>query len=165
MKVREIMTRRVESCQPSTDLAAVAMIMWRNDCGVVPVLGEDGRKAVGVITDRDICVALATRHRRAEEVLVRDVMSGKLHCVAADDDIREALDRMKAERVRRLPVVGADGSLQGIVSINDIILHAGRARGRAHAAISAAGVLEVLQALCEHRGAPAGAREEEMAGV
>jgi len=165
MKVREIMTRQVESCRPGTDLAAAAMIMWRNDCGVVPVVGEDGRTALGVITDRDICVALATRHRRAEEVLVGDVMSGKLHRLAADDDIRVALNRMKAERVRRLPVVGAKGSLQGIVSMNDIILHAEPARGRAHVAITAEDVLEVLKALCEHRKAPAAAREEELAGV
>src|SRR5439155_7015286 len=105
MKVQDVMTKGVESCRRSTDLAAAAMIMWRMDCGVVPVVGDDGREAVGMITDRDICVAVATRHRRPEEITVGEVVSGTLYKVRPGDDIRAALEAMRAERVRRLPVV------------------------------------------------------------
>ena len=65
MKVREVMTSEVEICDPGHDLAAAAMIMWRRDCGAVPVVEPESNRALGVITDRDICMALATRHRQA----------------------------------------------------------------------------------------------------
>ncbi len=65
MKVQSIMTRDVEACTAETNLADAAMIMWRNDCGVVPVVEEPDRRVIGLITDRDICMAVATKDRRA----------------------------------------------------------------------------------------------------
>ena len=61
MKVEEVMTRDVQSCYPETNLAEAAMQMWRGDFGVLPVV--DSGKVVGMITDRDICMAAATKHR------------------------------------------------------------------------------------------------------
>jgi CBS domain-containing protein len=58
MKVREVMIDRVTSCNSNTNLATVAGLMWENDCGVLPVL-DDGGKVVGMITDRDTCIAVA----------------------------------------------------------------------------------------------------------
>src|SRR5580765_876539 len=86
MKVQDVMTKGVEACSRDTNLAAVAMIMWRMDCGAVPVV-SDGRTAVGMITDRDICVAVATKHRRAEEITVAEVVSDRLYRVRPEDDI------------------------------------------------------------------------------
>ena len=60
MKVKDVMTRHVQVCTPDNDLASVAMIMLKNDCGMVPVMKYDC-EVVGVITDRDICLAVATR--------------------------------------------------------------------------------------------------------
>jgi CBS domain-containing protein len=151
MKVQDVMTKGAEVCGRSTDLAATAMIMWRMDCGVVPVVGEDGREAVGMITDRDICVAVATRHRRAEEITVGEVISGTLYKVRPGDDIRAALEAMRSERVRRLPVV-KDSALVGIISINDIIRAAEKQAGRARPEISAEDVLEVMKSICEPAG-------------
>jgi len=151
MKVQDVMTKGVESCRRSSDLAAAAMIMWRMDCGVVPVVGDDGREAVGMITDRDICVAVATRHRRAEEITVGEVVSGTLYKVRPGDDIRAALEAMRAERVRRLPVV-RDGALVGIISINDIVRTAEKQAGRARPDISPEDILEVMKAICEPDG-------------
>jgi CBS domain-containing protein len=151
MKVQDVMTRGAEACSRNTDLAAAAMIMWRMDCGVVPVVGEDGREAVGMITDRDICVAVATRHRRAEEITVGEVISGTLYKVRPGDDIRAALEAMQSERVRRLPVV-RDGALVGIISINDIIRAAEKQAGRVRPDISPEDVLEVMKAICEPDG-------------
>lgn len=59
MKVREIMTTDVSSCQPETNLADAAKNMWGRDCGILPIVTGDGRVS-GVITDRDICMAVAT---------------------------------------------------------------------------------------------------------
>jgi CBS domain-containing protein len=151
MKVQDLMKKDVDSCGRNTDLAAAAMIMWRKDCGVVPVVGNEG-EAVGMITDRDICMAVATRHLRPEEIAVSEVMSDKVYKVRPGDDIRAALEAMRSERVRRLPVVSPDGVLQGIISINDIVLAAGRSTGGKRPDILAEDVLEVLKSICEHDG-------------
>src|SRR5262245_35747142 len=91
MKVKDVMTRGIETCTQDTDLAAAAMTMWRRDCGVVPVADAQG-KLVGVITDRDICMAVATKHRPAEQVHVRELITGTLHAVRPEDDVKAALD-------------------------------------------------------------------------
>src|SRR5260221_12493911 len=119
MKVKDIMSRSVETCAPDTDLAAAAMTMWRRDCGVVPVADTQG-KVVGVITDRDICMAVATRHRPPEQVQVRELVSGKLHTVRPEDDIKTAMETMRKEQIRPLPVVQRDGTIAGMLSISDL---------------------------------------------
>jgi CBS domain-containing protein len=151
MKVQDVMTKGVEACSRDTNLAAVAMIMWRMDCGAVPVV-SDGRTAVGMITDRDICVAVATKHRRAEDITVAEVVSDRLYRVRPEDDIRAALEAMRSERVRRLPVVNAGDQLVGIISINDVIRAAGKPSTRTRPDIGAEDVLEVMKAICEHDG-------------
>lgn len=149
MKIQEVMTRDVEPCRAATDLAAVSMTMWRRDCGIVPVI-DDARRVVGVVTDRDICMALATRHRRAEDVTAQEVMSSRLISVRPDDDVRLALETMRTQRVRRLPVVDAERCLRGMVSINDVVLHAQPSGGRGTATPSANDVLMTLQGICQH---------------
>ncbi|MBI3856789.1 MAG: CBS domain-containing protein, partial [Planctomycetes bacterium] len=121
MNISEICTRGVKSCRPQDDLAAAAAIMWERDCGAVPVLDEAG-KLVGVITDRDICIAVATRKRLASEIPVVEVMSGKAVACRTGDSIQEALRLMREARIRRLPILDEKGALKGIVSVNDIIL-------------------------------------------
>lgn len=149
MKTHELMTRDVDACSPATDLAAVSMAMWRQDCGIVPVI-DDGRHVLGVITDRDICMALATRHRRAEELNAGEVMSGEVAFVRPEDDVRVALETMRTRRVRRLPVVDTEQRLRGVVSINDVVLHARPSGGRVTSGISANDVLSTLQGICGH---------------
>lgn len=148
MKIRNLMTPNVESCGPHTDLSAAAMVMWRQDCGIVPVVNSD-RRVVGVITDRDICMAVATRHRPPETVTVGEVISGRLATVRPDDDATLALETMRTERVRRLPVVDTDGRLQGIVSINDLVLHT-EPGARHGSEITLEAVLQTMKAICEH---------------
>jgi CBS domain-containing protein len=119
MKVKELMTTDVKRCSLETNLAAAARIMWEGDCGAVPVTDERDH-VVGIITDRDICIAAATRPRTEGEIPVKDVISGALYTCAPGDDVRAALDTMKARKIRRLPVVEQGGRLVGIVSIHDI---------------------------------------------
>ena len=150
MKVKDVMTKPVESCTRSTDLATAAEIMWRHSCGVVPVVSDDGRHALGVITDRDICMASATRHRAPGELQVGQVMTGHLFKVEPEDDLHLALERMRNERVRRLPVVNRNGGLVGVISINDIVLMAEPVRGRFRVDVSANDLLETLKVICAH---------------
>jgi CBS domain-containing protein len=119
MKVKDLMTTDVKRCSPETNLASAAKIMWEGDCGAVPVTDERDH-VVGVITDRDICIAAATRPSREGEIPVKDVISKAAYTCAPADDVRAALDTMKARKVRRLPVVDQGGRLVGIVSIHDI---------------------------------------------
>jgi CBS domain-containing protein len=148
MKVQDIMTSDVETCGPESDLAAAAAIMWRRDCGAVPIVDAE-RRIVGMITDRDICMAVCTRHKLATEMKVGEVMSGKVYACAPDDNIRDAMETMQSSQLRRLPVVDADGTLRGILSINDVVLHSGRGRSKKH--VSHRDAMETIKALSEHR--------------
>jgi CBS domain-containing protein len=123
MKVKDVMTSDVKSCGLRTNLAAAAKIMWDGDCGAVPVLDDRGQ-VVGMITDRDICIAAATRPSTEGEIAVADVISRTLYACAPEDEVRTAMDKMKKQQVRRLPVIGTNGRLAGIVSIHDIAVQA-----------------------------------------
>jgi len=115
------MTTDVKRCSLQTNLAEAAHIMWEGDCGAVPVTDERDH-VVGVITDRDICIAAATRPRTEGEIAVRDVISNAVYTCAPGDDVRAALETMRVRKVRRLPVVEPGGRLVGLVSIHDIAL-------------------------------------------
>jgi CBS domain-containing protein len=126
MKVRDVMTTDVGYCQPDTTLANAAMIMWQRDCGVVPVVNEQ-KQVVGMITDRDICIAVTMQNRLASEIQVSEIISSKVKSCQPNDDLEDALKTMKKRQLRRLPVTTKDGVLLGIISIGDL-LNAGKGK-------------------------------------
>ncbi|MDX6694132.1 MAG: hypothetical protein QOF02_1735 [Blastocatellia bacterium] len=150
MKVREIMTGAVGSCGMETNLAAAARIMWERDCGSVPVLDNEGH-VIGMITDRDICMALTTRNRLASDVTVGDVISGAVKTCAPEDAVVDALKAMRGEQLRRLPVVDSEGELVGIISINDVILNSKQGKSKKGAHVSHGEVMDALKSLSQHR--------------
>jgi CBS domain-containing protein len=121
MKVREIMTDRPLTCRSETSLAVAARLMREGDCGILPVVDARGTLA-GVITDRDICLALARTNRNAINVAVREVMSRKVRSARTDEDVYGALATMKSARVRRLPVCDENGLLAGMLSVEDVVV-------------------------------------------
>ena len=123
MKVKEIMMCTPYTCRKETNLAEASELMWKGDCGFLPVNGPDG-KVCGVITDRDICIALGTRDKLAREVTAGEVSCGKLFACSPEDEIHLALLTMREGKVRRLPVIDSDGKAVGILSMDDILLHA-----------------------------------------
>lgn len=148
MKVQDVMNYNVQTCRPETNLADAAMRMWRGDFGILPVVA-DGQKVVGVITDRDICMAAATKHRDPANIRVKEVTSGKVFGCSPDTDIREALKIMQQKQVRRLPIISAeDGRLAGILSMNDVAL---KVKSDRKAELSAEDVENTLRAICTHR--------------
>jgi CBS domain-containing protein len=151
MKVQELMTSDVKSCSPDTNLAAAAKIMWEGDCGAVPVVDEGG-KVLGMITDRDICIAGATRPHAEGDIPVRDVISKVLYTCKPGDDVRAALETMRGQKVRRLPVVDASGRLAGIVSIHDI---AEKARSSRNADVPPDAVLDTFVTITAPARVPA----------
>ena len=144
MQVKEIMVHDARFCRLDTNLAEAVEIMWDNDCGALPVL-DGGEKVVGMITDRNICIAAGTRNRLPAEIKVSDVVTQTVYTCAPEDDIRAALRTMRIKKVRRLPVVSNDGLLQGILCLDDIVLNAKKTD-----ALSYEHLIETAQAICEH---------------
>lgn len=125
MKVEQLMQRAVQTCRAYDSLNRAAQIMWENDCGCVPVVDDAGH-AIGMVTDRDACMAAYTRGRPLGEIDVGSVMAAMVHCCRPQDTLREAETIMRAMQVRRLPVVDNENRLVGILSLNDIALEAQR---------------------------------------
>lgn len=147
MKVKEIMHQEVHSCRPDTDLAMAAMQMWDGDFGVLPVVANGGT-VVGMITDRDICMAAATKRCDPGEIRVEEVTTGQVYGCSPETEIHEALKIMQQRRVRRLPVMSPDdGKLVGILSLNDVAL---KAQADAKADLSAQDVESTLKSICAH---------------
>lgn len=122
MKVKEIMTPTALCCTAETNVGAAVEFMWNRNCGMLPVV-DANQKLTGVVTDRDICIALATRNRLPGDLTVGEIATRCAHSCRPDDEIHEALDTMAKKQVRRLPVVDSEGMPQGILSMDDIILH------------------------------------------
>ena len=148
MEVKRIMTSEIATCRPDTNLAVVAKLMWDRDCGFVPVVDAAG-KVAGVITDRDICIASATRRLLPEQITAAQAMRRPpIHTTQPEDGIEKALGTMKQFQVRRLPVIAADGTLKGIISMNDIVLASQGKKGP-----TPADIVSTLSAICAHRPA------------
>ena len=150
MKVKEIMSASPKTCTLNDNLANVARLMWEADCGIVPVVAEGGR-VVGLITDRDICMASMTKGRNVSNIVVEDVVSGKVFTCKPNDDIHIALDTMRENKVRRLPVIAADGTLQGMLSMNDVMLRAEETRDKKAPGVSYGDVVNTYKSICQHR--------------
>jgi CBS domain-containing protein len=110
-------------CTAKTNLGEAAALLWSRDCGILPVVDGE-RNVIGVVTDRDLFLALGTRNRLAGDVTVGEVTPAKPYVCAPDDDIHTALDTMARHKVRRLPVVNDQGHLEGILSMDDVVIHA-----------------------------------------
>jgi len=144
--VKDLMTRGVSSCRPEDSLAELAKVMRKQRCGALPILDGLGR-VTGIITDRDICIALGTKNIRASEVRAQDVShTGCISC-SPDNDVREALRTMATQEVSRLPVVDETGQLVGILSVDDIIFRAGGGRS----GLSDREIIDAMKAMREER--------------
>ncbi len=147
MKVSDIMSQPPQTCRLDTDLAAASRRMKEFDCGMLPVL--DGMShVVGVLTDRDIAICVGDRRRSASHVAAHEAMTRKVQTCLPDDDIRRILGRMATWRLRRLPVVSPDGDLQGVISIDDIILW-----GVEEGGLSSRDLADALRSICARHAA------------
>jgi CBS domain-containing protein len=153
MRVRDVMTRNVTTCTPDSSLAGVASRMWLGECGAVPVVDGD-RRVLGIVTDRDICFAVAGTERPAAEIKAKELLARPraLHTCGPEEDVEDAIALMREARVRRLPVVDGEGRLVGILSMTDAVLHTA-----GQGAIAAENVLGTLRTLGR---APARALDE-----
>lgn len=123
MKVRDVMRTRPSRCGPAMNLASATEILSCSHCGALPVV-DVGDHVVGVVTDRDICVALGKQDRRPSEVVVQEAMTQPALTCKTGDEIHAALKIMREHKVHRLPVIGDGGELAGMLSLSDLILEA-----------------------------------------
>jgi CBS domain-containing protein len=153
MDVFKIMTRRVFTCRPEDNLATAAALMWDNDIGCVPVVDGEGR-AVGMITDRDICMSAYLKGQPLSQIQVGAAMSHPVHSCAPDHSVVEAETVMRARCVRRMPVIDGGGRLVGILSLNDLVREAARQRGRKGRELGGDEVTATIAAVSQPRQSP-----------
>jgi CBS domain-containing protein len=160
MQVEKIMIRDVRACSADETLNRAAQLMWENDCGCVPVIAADGDgRVIGMLTDRDICMAAYTQGRALFEIPVASAMAHKVIACRPGDDLRRAETLMHDNQIRRLPVLDERGHLLGIISINDIAREAERehAARRGAPEVSDAEVGQTFEGICQphHHNGPA----------
>ncbi|SNS55165.1 CBS domain-containing protein [Noviherbaspirillum humi] len=123
MPIGELCKMDVVCCRAETTIPEVAELMRRHHVGDVVVVGREAetRMPIGIVTDRDIVVEVVAQRVDMEMLTAADIMSSPLQTVEDHTGFVDTLRRMSALKVRRLPVVRPDGTLCGIVSIDDII--------------------------------------------
>ncbi len=125
MKVEQMMNRAVKACSPQDSLNKAAQLMWENVCGAVPVV-DPHSKPIGFLTDRDICMAAYTQGKPIHAITVEAAMAREVVCCQVSDELDYAMRLMGQKHVRRLPVIGPDGKLVGVLSLDDLAYEAGR---------------------------------------
>ncbi len=118
MQLSEILTREVETIAPNTSIKEAAQRMRSMDVGALPVC--DGRRLLGMVTDRDLTIRMLAEGRDPVNTPVSEAMTPDVRVAFADQDVTEAADIMQREQIRRLPVVDRERQLVGIVSLGDL---------------------------------------------
>lgn len=120
-QIEQIMTRNPVCCNPETKLEQVAAMMVQNDCGEIPVVeSQQGKKLIGVITDRDIVIRSVARGINPLELCAEDCMTSNPVSVKRDMDIQEVIRLMEDQQIRRVPVLDDNDDVCGMVSQADI---------------------------------------------
>jgi CBS domain-containing protein len=150
MAIADLMSRNVATCKADDRLDAAAKLMWDLDIGCVLVV-EDQQHVIGIITDRDICMAAFTQGKAPQHVFVREAMAREVYSCLPDDNLAEAEEIMRKRRVRRLPVVDLDGRLIGLISLNDLARESARQQTRVQKDLTPLDVSATLAAICQPR--------------
>jgi CBS domain-containing protein len=153
MRVEQLMSRTVKTCVPSDHLDRAASLMWDYDCGALPIVSDDGDagRVVGVLTDRDICMAAYTQGRTLRDIPVASAMARHVCTCRPTDTIAVALRVMETNQVHRLPVVDGDEHLVGMLSLADLWREAAREHGQAARAVTEGAIGEAVEAIAASR--------------
>lgn len=154
MKVEKLMSTNIKTCSPHQTLADAAEIMWKHDCGCVPVVDANGRVA-GMLTDRDICMSAYLKGTLLHTIPIQEAMSQHVLSCRPNDSIETAEALMRRAQVRRLPVSDASGRLLGVLSLNDIAIAAEREQKTRTPEIHLKDVALTLSAVSKQRAATA----------
>ena len=142
MQIRQLMTTSPIYCLPTDSASKAALMMNDIDVGILPIVDtEETRKLIGVVTDRDLCLEVVAKGLDPLDVHVLQCMTRNLVCCEPDDDMQKALQLMRENQIRRIPVVDKKGVIQGMVSLADLL-----GRGTI---VSAAEIEETLKKITE----------------
>ncbi len=122
MTIGRICHREVDTAKVDESVRAAAQRMGTRSVGTLVVL-DGGHHPIGILTDRDIAVRVAGQGLDVNSVLVGEVMSTEVQTIHEGVEIEDALATMRAKAVRRLPVVGGNGKLLGVISLDDVLRH------------------------------------------
>ena len=123
MHIQDMMSAPVTTCAQDDTLHTAARLMWENDCGAVPVINQNGQ-LIGIITDRDICMATYTMGRAPQEIMVSEVMAKQVVSSHVDKSIDSVERLMSDHQIRRVPIVNKENHPVGMLSLNDLTRHA-----------------------------------------
>ncbi len=152
MYVNQIMSRKVASCVETDTLAEAVRLMVEADCGATPVVAQaDSRRLIGIVTDRDVCMAAYRTGKSLGEIRVHDAMTAPVRTCTAEASAGEAEYVMRDAGVRRLPVVDERGTLVGIVSLADLAREAEHERRLAKPEVDRIEIGATLAAICAPR--------------
>ena len=151
MTIEPIMSREVHRCRPDDTLNDAALKLWERDCGSLPVCAGDAEsQVIGMLTDRDICMAALFQGKPLHELKVADAMSRDIRVAKVDDRLEDVELLMRELKIRRVPVTDESGRLVGIVSLADFARVArGRATSRRAGVVSERDVGHTLAAICD----------------
>jgi len=121
LKIAQAMTVAPRTCSPQSQVIEAVLIFRDADCGAVPI--TDAGKPVGVLTDRDVALALSGHETDLARTPIGELMSKEVVTVGLDDSVELAMDKLGVYGVRRLLVVDDSGVLQGILSWADLAPH------------------------------------------
>jgi len=153
MQVKNVMTHAPGTCGTGDSANEAARIMWERDCGSVPVIDRSGR-VVGIVTDRDICMAAYFQGSPLSAIPLTDIMSREVCTCAEDADVAEAERMMRIHKVRRLPVTNGAGAISGIVSLGDVAQTVSRNGAAQQTRGESRELLETLAGVSEPRNLP-----------
>ena len=151
MKLEKVMTKNVVTVNVNDRASTAGRLMWNCDCGSLPVVDDNGL-ALGMITDRDICMSAVLQDRSPSAILVSNAMSKTLIGCSARDTLEIAEELMCRHQVRRVPILDEDGRPAGIVSLADLVL-AGQGRPR-RSSMYSHDLTPTLALICQPRRAP-----------
>jgi CBS domain-containing protein len=120
MAITDLIIEGVETAGPSATVEALAMRMA--EAGVGSIIIEENMKPVGIVTDRDIATRVDARDTTASSATARDIMTSDPVTVTNDAGLLEVTNAMAEASVRRLPIVNDNGTLVGIITLDDVML-------------------------------------------
>ncbi len=118
MNVEDVMTKNVWTCRAGDSLSCAARLMWDHDIGAVPIVSEEN-KLVGIVTDRDLCMASYFSGERMCSVPLAHAMSKVVYTVESGQRLETAEELMRAKQIRRLPVLDGD-RIVGMITLGDL---------------------------------------------
>lgn len=147
MQIDKLMSQPVHVCNQNSTLNDAAQLMWECDCGAIPIV-DDEHRLVGMLTDRDICMAAYTKGEPLSNIRIADVIERQVLSCRPDQSIETAEHLMSQHKVRRIPVIDAEERPIAMLSLNDIVRSATNDRSKRGNGLGRQ-VIETLAAISE----------------